>query len=403
MYRRINVKKLQERLHNLTATYWQPTVYYGFLLVFFGLLSWFQLGSLVGGYSVTEAAAMQGSLSLGHIVNNPLNAPFAILAYLFDLVYTGDQPLLPVRAAATVIGLLTLTVFYWLVRHWHGERTAVLGTVVFGCSAWFLHTARLGTPDALLFLLLALVAGTVWLKKTDNPLILLGGFALAAALMYIPGMLWLMVIGAIWQAKTILRLAKTHTGYFVVGALGMMVLIAPLIWEVMQTPDTGRVVSGLPADGGLSVFAALERLAQVPYNLLVHGPASPEIWLGRLPVLDAFSIGMLVLGGYVYIRHRRLARSQMVLGAIAAGSLLIALGGLVTLSIIIPFVYILVAAGIGYLLDQWFKVFPRNTIAQAIGVALVSLAVIVVGWYGLRHYYVAWPNAPETKETFVIQ
>lgn len=392
-----------EKYRDLALSYWQPAVYYGMLLVFFGLLLWFRLGSLTGGFSMQEEFAAQTSASLGNITADPLNAPFTLLAYLFGLIYSGGDTLLPVRAAATVIGLITLSTFYWLVRHWHGERTAILSSIIFGCSAWFLHTARLGTPDVMLFLLLALVAFTVWFKKTSNGLVLIAGFALAAALMYIPGMLWLLAIGAAWRGKEIIRLAKKHRWYFAAGAALMLALIAPLLKTVYEQPTTGRILAGLPAEGGLSATGALDRLVHIPINLVASGPDNPMIWLGKLPILDAFSIAMLALGAYLYVRYRHLPRSKVVGVAILGGVLLIALGGAVTLSIIIPFVYILVAAGIGYMLDRWTKVFPRNTIAQAIGVALVSLAVITVSWYGLRHYFVAWPNAPETKEVFIVE
>ena len=85
------------------------------------------------------------------------------------------------------------------------------------------------------------------------------------------------------------------------------------------------------------------------------------------------------------------------------GTLLIALGGAVSLSLLIPFIYILVAAGIGFMLDQWYKVFPRNAIAQGVGMGLIVLAVAASCWYGLRHYFVAWPNAPATQQVFVIR
>jgi len=93
----------------------------------------------------------------------------------------------------------------------------------------------------------------------------------------------------------------------------------------------------------------------------------------------------------------------MVGAALIVGSLLIALGGGVSMSILMPFTYLLIAAGIGLFLDRWLKVFPRNTIAQAVSVGLVSLAVIAASWYGLRHYFVAWPNAPTTKQVFTIK
>lgn len=374
------------------------------LIIFFGLLLWFQLGKLLGGYSASEQAALQASNSLRQILDNPVNAPFNIIAYLFGLAHIGsEQSILPLRAAATALGLLTLTTFYWLVRHWHGERSAILGTIAFGCSAWFLHTARLGTPDILMFMLIGLVACSVWLKQTDNPLVLLVGFGLVAGLLYIPGMIWLLIAASIWQWRTITRLFKEHFTLMSLGSLGVLVLITPLVWASYKSIETAKLIAGLPAEGWPQILDALKNLALIPYNLLVRGPLDPENWLGRLAILDAFCIAMLVLGGYMYFRHIKLARSKMVVVALVVGSLLIALGGAVSISILIPFIYVLIAAGIGLLLDRWQKVFPRNIIAQSVAVGLVSIAVIAVSWYGLRHYFVAWPNAPATKQVFTIK
>lgn len=391
------------KLRQLINTYWQPTVFYGLLIVFFGLLSWFKLGSLVGGYSDAELQAMQSASSLRLILDNPISAPFTLLAYLIGLVYTGPQDMLPFRAAATVYGLLTLTTFYWLVRHWHGERSAILGAVIFGCSAWFLHTVRLGTGEVLLFLPLALAAGSVWLKRTDNPVVLLAGFGLAAAMLYVPGMIWLLFVGAVWHAKTLLRLFKHHFAFMAVGLVGLLALISPLVWVIYKTPQTAKLVAGLPAEGWPLPLESLERLAHAPYDLLVRGPADATHWLGRLPILDAFVIVMIVLGAYLYIRHWRLVRSKMVAVSLLIGLALIALGGPVTITILLPFLYILAAAGIGLMLDRWQAVFPRNVIAQGVSIALISLAVIASSWYGLRHYFVAWPNAAETKQVFTIK
>lgn len=400
---RLRTKKLGDKFRNLVATYWQPGLFYGLLIIFFGLLFWFKLGSLVGGYSPAETQALESSLSLRYIFDHPLNAPFGIMAYLIGLVYTGDQPLFPLRAASTIFALLTLTTFYWLVRHWHGERSAILGTILFGCSAWFLHTARLGTPDVLLFLLLALASGSVWLKHTDNRLVLIAGFGLAAALLYVPGMVGFLVLGALWQTKTLLRLFKKHPWFMSLGSLGMLALISPLAWTIYKTPETARALAGLPADAWPQIMEVLNRLAHIPYNLLLRGPADPGHWLGRVPILDAFSVVMLILGAYLYIRHWRLTRSKTVLAALALGTLLVGLAGTVGLSILMPFIYILVAAGIGFMLDRWHQVFPRNIIAQAIAVGLISIAVIAASWHGLRHYFVAWPSAPETKQIFIIK
>lgn len=376
------------------------------LIIFFGLLLWFQLGSLTGGYSQEELAALQASNGLRHIFENPVNAPFSILVYLFSLAHVGaggDQALLPLRAASTVIGLLTLTTFYWLVRYWHGERSAILGTIVFGCSAWFLHTARLGTPDVLMFLLLGVIACSVWIKQTENPLVLFAGFGLTAGLLYIPGMLWLLLAAAVWQSRTIIRLFKQHLVFMCIGSLGLVALMTPLIWAMHRSTGTAKIMAGLPADGWPHLAEFGRQLLLIPYHLFVRGPLDPVHWLGRLPILSAFGVIMLLLGAYLYSRHLKLTRTKMVAAVLVIGGVLVAFKGPVSLSIMIPFIYILVAAGIGLLLDRWQKVFPRNVIAQAVSVGLISLAVIAASWYGLRHYFVAWPNAPATKQVFTIK
>lgn len=367
------------------------------------MLLWFRLGTLVGGYSPNELSTLQASDGLRLILDNPVNAPFSITAYFLGLIHIGEQVIFPLRLAAGFFGLLTLTTFYWLVRHWHGERSAILGTIVFGCSAWFLHTVRLGSPDVLLFLLLALAATSVWLKRTDNRLVLLVGFGVTAALLYIPGMIWVLIAGVAWQGKTIYRLFKQHLALMCLGTVGLLALISPLAWAIYNAPQTAKIIAGLPAEGWPRLAEVAERLAQVPYSLVAHGPANAEIWLGRLPILDAFSVVMFILGAYLYIRHFRLVRSKMVGTALVVGTVLIGLGGAVSLSVLMPFVYIVIAAGIGFMLDRWQKIFPRNVIAQSVSVALISIAVIAASWYGLRHYFVAWPNAPATKQVFTIK
>jgi hypothetical protein len=388
------------RLQNSLSLYWQPMLLYGALLVIFGGLLWFRLGSLVGGYSPNELAALQASTSLHHIFEHPLNAPFTLLAH--GLTHLGEHGLLLMRATATIFGLLTLSVFYWLVRHWHGERSAILGTIVFGCSAWFLHTARLGTPDVLLFGLLLLVACGVWLKHSDSWLVLLVSFLVTASMLYVPGMVWFIALGVLWRWKTIDHIFKRHLWTVTAGALALLAALAPLGWAIYKSPELAKQLAGLPAGGWPMPLEMLKNLAEVPLNLFWRGPSDPQHWLAQLPILATFSIVMFFLGAYLYARHWRLQRSKLLAVVLVGGTLLVSLGGPVSLSIIIPFVYIGVTGGIGLLLDRWYQVFPRNVIAQAVGMGLVSIAVVVACSYDLRRYLVAWPAVPATKHTFIV-
>jgi biotin transporter BioY len=111
---------------------------------------------------------------------------------------------------------------------------------------------------------------------------------------------------------------------------------------------------------------------------------------------------MCFLGGFVYFKYRRPIRTQLLVVIVLVGTVLVGLGGAVSLSIVVPFVYILAAAGIGLLLDRWYTVFPRNPIAQSVGIGLVSLTVLASCWYGYRHYFVAWPAAAATQAAFSV-
>jgi hypothetical protein len=388
-------------VRNLVNTYWQPVLLYGALLLFFGGLLWFRLGTLVVGYSPNELATLQASTNLRHILEHPLNAPFTLFTHAF--LYFGEHSLFLVRAAATVVALVVLSTFYWLVRHWYGERSAILGTILFGSSAWFLHTARLGTPDIMMFGLLALVACSIWLKRTNNAIILIVIFGITASLLYVPGMIWFIVLGIMWQWKTIDRIFKHNLLAVTFGALVMLAVLAPLGWALYKSPELARVIAGLPAAGWPDPMDALRRVADIPLALFWHTPLNPEHWLARLPVLAAFDMAMLFLGGYLYLRHWRLKRVKLVLAVLFVGTVLIGLGGGVSLSLLVPFVYLLVAAGVGFLLDRWYTVFPRNTIAQGVGLGLVSLAVVATCWFHMRRYFVAWPSVASTKQIFIIK
>lgn len=389
-----------ERLRSYVADIWQPLLLYGGLFAVLGGLLYFRLGMLLPGYAHQEAASFEASSNLKDIFLNPLEAPFTLVTH--GLTYLSQHSYLLTRAAATLFGLATLVAFGWLLQHWYGRRVALFGTILFGCSAWFLHTARFGTPDVLMFLVIMLVASGVWLKKSNNPLALLICFGLGAALLYVPGMIWILLLAVIWQIKTIDRIMKNHLWMVSLGGLLLVGAIAPLGWFIYRNPETWRTLIGLP-QSGFDVSEILSNLYQIPMAFFFrYVDASPETWLGNLAILDIFSIAMLFLGGYVFARHVRLQRVALVTTTILVGVVLISLGGAITLSLIVPFVYIIIAAGIGFLFTRWFEVFPRNPIAHMLGLVLVSLAVLTACSYQLRHYFIAWPRNNETRSVYTI-
>ena len=379
---------------------WQPLAVYGAMaLVLLAGLYW-RLGSLLPGYSQSELGTYNAGMSLHNILHSPLNAPFLLLTK--GLSYALPHNLVAGRLAATLCGVVVLLLFAALLDRWHNMRTAILGTILFGLSASFLHVSRAGTPEVLLFGLFVLTACGFWLKQTNHWLALLVCFILTACLVYVPGMLWFIVAGLLWQWKTIDQVFKKHLLTVTIGTLALLAALVPLGWDVYKDHGLIRPLLGLPAQWP-TISAMIRNLLNVPFHLFIHNDVNPVAWLGTAPILDAFSLTMFVLGGYLYLRNIKLIRTPLFLTLLIAMAALIAVGGSITLTIIMPFVYLVIAAGIAYLTDQWFKVFPRNPIARSIGWVSVIILVAIACGYQLTHYFVGWPEATATHQVFTVE
>ncbi len=144
----------------------------------------------------------------------------------------------------------------------------------------------------------------------------------------------------------------------------------------------------------------LNHFLSVPKNLFVMGPDDPVRWLGQLPLLGVLEIAMFILGVYFYVTHLQAARARLIIILSVASWLLIGVGGLASLSLIVPVVYLVVTTGIAYMLREWLKVFPSNPIARAIGVSVVMIAVLLTSVYQTRSYFVAWRYSDDTAKVF---
>lgn len=389
------------KLRSISAHKWLVLLLHGALFAFLGVLLAWRLGGLPGGYAPGELAAHQAAGSLRGVYDNPLNAPF-ILA-LHGLLRLQAHNLLFGRLLAAGVGALAVTTFYLLARHWHGSRTALFATLLFGSSALFLHSARLGTPAVLSLLFFMLVACGFWLKQGGGRLALFIAFLLIVMLLYVPGMIALLALGAVWQWRALDRAFKRHLGIVSLGSLLVAGALAPLVWAMYRNHDLIKPWFGLPAHGWPQPLEVVRQFLLVPVHVLWQAPADPANWLGTAPILDIFSIAMLAVGIYVYCRHIGLGRAKLFIPVFIIGAVLVSLQGGVTLVLLLPFIYLLIAAGLHHLLGQWLTVFPRNPIARGVGLSLVAAVVALACAYHVRHYFVAWPNASATRGAFTIQ
>lgn len=305
------------------------------------------------------------------------------------------------RSVSILLGLAVVCSFYYVISKWYTRRIAILGTLLLVTSSWFLHISRLSTNDIIFSLLFLLFAGGVWVEEARrNIKALLACGLIGLALLYVPGMIWFILPIVVWQHRRItLYLGQIETWQLsLLIAIGAILLL-PLILAIVYQPTLYKAWLGLPEH-----WPTLKQIAQnlihIPLNIFWRGPRDASRWLGQLPLIDWFGSAMFVIGAYSYWFKLHLDRTWFLIYIAIIGSILMSIGGPVRINLFLPFIYLVIAGGIALMLQQWFTVFPRNPFARTLGTTLLIIAVLASSFYQLNHYFVAWPNAPETKAAF---
>jgi hypothetical protein len=249
--------------------------------------------------------------------------------------------------ASIFFGVATIVLFFFIVRRWFGGIVAWLTSLMLVSSTWFLRSARQGTPDVLLFSLLLFVGLNLWLRRGHHRRIAIGLIGLSIVLsLYIPGLIWFTAAACIWQRHLIRALVqKLHLKPKLVMVGVTVVLFLPLLWAIIHNYKLVWSVLGLPSRVP-AALPALRHLSAVGLNLFVRGPYQPGLWVGRSPVLDVVESVLLIFGIYVYWQKHQSTRLYSLAVIFIITTVLVSLGGPVSLSLIIPFVYLAIAAGI---------------------------------------------------------
>ncbi len=385
-----------------TANYWS-LIFLGMIgFTIIGFLLGYKLGTLTPAFSQEEIINRNQSASFQSLSTNPLYAPQSSLQY--SLQNLGHKGPLAMRSVSALLGVLVIVGFYYVLSKWYTIRIALLGTLLLVTSSWYLHTTRLAANDVTFMLVILLLACGSWVHRSRINLLTISVSALIViGLLYIPGMVWFVLPLLIWQKKRIGRAIKSLAVWqLVVIIIVSTIILGPLVWALVTQSRLYLIWLGLPADWP-TIKQIVINLAHIPDQLFWHGPTNPTKGLVGLALLDWFSIIMIIVGLYAYRFKLHLDRTWFLIYIAITGTFLIAIGGPVKISLFLPFAYLLVASGIALMLQQWFTVFPRNPFARSLGAGLIILAVMGSSFYQLNQYFIAWPNTPDTRQSFIHQ
>lgn len=383
------------------SNYWQASLF-GVALVgtSIGLLV-FKLTSLLNGALPPEQALLSSDTSKEALIDNPVGALFK--APLHILRQLGWDSVFSTRLISVSMALLTAWLLYYVLRQWHNRLIATGGLILVITSSWLLAYGRLASSDiTYAMLIMAGIAYGAWSRTTKKSAwIILFGLVLGIMYIYTAGLIWLAIVAVIWQRKAILRWVMGAPKMAVFAMVISAILISPLCYALFRHPGLVKEVAGFSNEPlrdlsnlGIRGIDALQQLA-------INGHKNPSLGLVNAALLDLFTGVMAIVGLLSLVKVRRLDRSKLLVGLLLALGFLISLNGTVPVVVLLPVIYLLAGGGLAYLLDEWFRVFPRNPLAKWVGLGLVCLAIGVTSLYHIQRYYIAWPKAPETKATII--
>lgn len=369
--------------------------------VFICFLYTFRLGSLTQGSSLLEARYLLKAQYIGDILSSPAFLIHKLLSYLALALPFNSFGLSRLPSVALI--LVFIACFYVLVARWYTTRVALLTTLLFVTSSWTLTIGRQALPTVSYLSWLPILALIYWTTANGKQRLLLPLWVVSFGFsLYVPGILWFVVVLAASQRKRLLNLIRTMPKWQV-GAcgLGLLLITAPYIALLIRQPLEALANLGLPTTLSQVVHFP-ELLYRLVLQLFIFAGNNPVFHLGHLPYIDIVSTVLFILGLYRlrYSQARKMMQWSMI---VTIGWVIGAGFGAINIAIFLPLIYMFIGGGISFLLVQWFTVFPKNPIARGTGVALLSVLVVLVSMYQLDRYFIAWPLSPQTRATFSTQ
>lgn len=362
--------------------------------VIFDALFLTRLGGLLPTQS--EQAQNIGVATKSQVIEESIFLPQKVLQLTANHFWQGNVTLL--RLVSVLVVAVTILAFYRVLQKWHTTRVAILATLLFAGSTYVLHegrTAAQGVGYLSVFPILLLI-GT-WLKSKRYVYRLPLASFLVALLLYVPGV-WVFVLASAVFFQKRIRLAwkfvDTRHRLLSVGIFAIAML--PLLYTWVRRP--GQSLQWLGVGENLTLGDVLTNLISIPKALLYSGINDPSVWVVGTPILDVFTLAMLILGIAGYVNGHHPLRARLLIGY-ALLSVLQICAGEVSIGVIIPLIYIVAANGIARMLQSWFVVFPKNPVARNVGVFLIAIAVVFVVRYHTIRYFDAWPSIDATKNS----
>jgi len=315
---------------------------------------------------------------------------------------------LALRIWPAILGTLAVITLWLWVRSWFGVRVAWLAAFLLAVTPWAVTISRDGTAAALYPLLITL---TLWLatlvyRKANlaNCLsfavvmvinLFAGPFGWLTAALVLTTSLYIVI-----REHKVAKLSRNLIIAVTITAVGLATLayfIGTALDQFKHLPSFFSITTSIPA-----LFTNLIKTLLM-FN--VYGDENYRHNLATVPMLNAFVGLMLVAGVLVGIsrllqRRYRLVFWFSLITLIPAVASTTDVPNAVHAVALLPFILLLAAIGISYMLELWYATFPINSAARLTGQSAIIVLLGLTLFQGYTQYFRAWAGAGEVYSAF---
>lgn len=328
---------------------------------------------------------------LTSIADKVLFAPWKIVED--GLVHIAHQSMFLPRLTSVIFGLVCLAALFYCVKVWLGPIIAAFTTALLLSTPLFLLSSRQATPYILYFWPVVTVAAYLYFRRSANWLAMLALVLAIAIGLYIPGIIWLLVIALALRWQPTLQAVKNISNRrLAIIAVGIIILISPLVINLVIHPGLLKDYFLIPHQFS-GVTSELKNWLWAGSALAFKARHHQEILLGQTAILDITMVGLALFGGFVLFS--KLRRSfYLVVASLLAVSLLAGWSGqYMALALIVTPLIVVMGFGFRFLFLEWLHTFPRNPLPRYYAYGIMAAVVLIHIIYGIRYALIAWPIA----------
>jgi 4-amino-4-deoxy-L-arabinose transferase-like glycosyltransferase len=411
--------KRQKRTQTFTKKYgvWLVLATILFIGIFF---RFYQLDALPPGLHPDEAANGQdvfrifsGDIRALYATNGPRESLFFFFQAAF--IKALGNTVLAIRLAPALMGTLAIIAVYYWGKDWFGQRVGLLAAFFLAVNPWVVIISRDGFRASMTPLMVATVAylgGRAIKTRQMNYFIGTGIFLGLGAYTYTAYQLMLAAVVGLLLYVALFRRQwlKKQKNNMIAAVVAFLIVLSPLIIFSVMNPEAGARAGGTSfLNKSLNKGQPLQTLLDSTQKTLMQynfvGDENARHNVSGEPYLNTFVGIMFILGVLVALYSLRHARYFAILFIAAAMMLPAALTaeglphGLRSIGSA-PAVMILAAIGLSYFIGRWYAIFPINSLARNIGLALILLLLSATLVQGYFSYFRAWAGSPATYEAY---